>query len=444
MRFLFTAWPTPSHLLPLVPLANALQSVGHEVCVASGPGLTDAINACGLTVVELGDGSATLTGPGKIAPPDYTEKFDRLTAALPMSTEERKIWDVFRYFMLPPMWDFHPLGASAADPHPVMDDLVEFTRRWQPDLVLWDPPFVAGSIAARLCGAAHARLMWTQDYFPFAVRMMERLPGLDWNPFVETVRPVAQRYGVEIDEEILLGQFTVDAMPTAMRLPDATTTVAMRWVPYTGRTTIPDWLHAEQSRPRIALSLGQSRRLVIEGTWDPVADLLAMVADMDVEVVATLNDTQLAGVRTIPDNVRVIDYMPLNVLLPTCSGIIHHGAIGTFGAAATFKVPQLIIDSEEYHQNPVFGAEWSAAARTMISSNAARYIPSRKAGFTVDMQAAPDEAKSRLRQILDDPAIQDGVQQVHAELMATPSPHDLVSRLEELARPRGEEPVSGE
>jgi glycosyltransferase len=421
-----------------VPLADALLGAGHEVCVASAPPLVDAINACGLTAVPLGDGSGTLTGPGKVAPRDFAEKFDELTGALPLSAEERRTWDVFRYFMLPPMWDFHPLGASPADPHPVVDDLVAFARHWRPDLILWDPPFVAGSIAARLTGAAHVRLMWTQDYFPFAVRMMERLPGVAWNPFVETVRPAARRHGVDVDEEILLGQATVDAMPTGMRLPDATTTIPMRWVPYTGSTVMPDWLYEDRSRPRIALSLGQSRRLVItEGAWDPVSDLLDLVSDVDAEVVATLNAAQLANVDKIPDNVRTVDYVPLNVLLPTCAGIIHHGAIGTFGAAATFRLPQLIVDSPDYHHIPAFGRAWTAAARTLISANAARYVPSRNAGFTVDMQNAPDESRARLRQILTDPALRDGVSRVHAELMATPSPHDVVPRLVDLARSGG-------
>ncbi|MEU4763319.1 nucleotide disphospho-sugar-binding domain-containing protein [Actinosynnema sp. NPDC023794] len=434
MRFLFTAWPTPSHLFPLVPLAHALMGAGHEVRVASAPSLADAIRACGLTAVPLGDGSGTPTGPGKIAPADVSARFDDLAARLGLSGDELATWDVVRYFMLPPMWDFHPFGAAASDPHPEVDDLVEYTRVWRPDMVLWDPPFLAGSIAAKVNGVAHARLMWSQDYFPFAVRAMERAPG-DWDPFVETVRPAAERHGVEVDEELLLGQFTVDAMPTGMRLPDATKAMPMRWVPFTGTTTIPDWLHAERSRPRVALSLGQSRRLVIKDDgWDPMADVLDMVGQLDVEVVATLDATQLANVPSVPDNVRVIDYMPLNVLLPTCDAIIHHGAIGTFGAAATFKVPQLIVDSHAQHLNPAFGDEWSAACRTMISKNAARYVPDRGAGFALDVQGAPEEARTRIKVVLEEPGIRDGVERVHAELMATPSPHDVVPELEEAAR----------
>ncbi|MEV1117608.1 nucleotide disphospho-sugar-binding domain-containing protein [Actinosynnema sp. NPDC049800] len=434
MRFLFTAWPTPSHLFPLVPLANALIGAGHEVRVASAPSLADAIRACGLTAVPLGDGSGTPTGPGKIASPELAARFDDLAARLGLSEDERATWDVFRYFMLPPMWDFHPFGASASDPHPEVDDLVEYTRVWRPDMILWDPTAIAGSIAARVNGVAHARLMWTQDYYPFAVRAMERSPG-GWDPFTETVRPAAERHGLEVDEELLLGQFTVDAMPTAMRLPDATTTMPMRWVPFTGTTTVPDWLDAERSRPRVALSLGQSRRLVIvEDGWDPVANVLEVVGRLDVEVVATLNATQLAGVRAVPDNVRLIDYLPLNVLLPTCDAIIHHGAIGTFGAAATFKVPQLIIDSHAQHLIPAFGDEWSAAARTMISKNAARYVPDRGAGFTVDVHDAPEEATTRLKMVLEESDVRDGVERVYSELMAMPSPHDLVARLEEAAR----------
>jgi hypothetical protein len=41
--------------------------------------------------------------------------------------------------------------------------------------------------------------------------------------------------------------------------------------------------------------------------------------------------------------VRVVDFVPLNALLPTCSAVVHHGGSGTFAAVLEHGVPQLII-----------------------------------------------------------------------------------------------------
>ncbi|MFF2750047.1 hypothetical protein ACFVVA_31480 [Kitasatospora sp. NPDC058048] len=48
-------------------------------------------------------------------------------------------------------------------PDRMIDDLVAFARDWRPDLAVWDTMTFAGPVAARACGAAHARLMFGLD-----------------------------------------------------------------------------------------------------------------------------------------------------------------------------------------------------------------------------------------------------------------------------------------
>jgi glycosyltransferase len=233
MRVVFALWPNPAHLYPLVPLAWAMQSAGHEVRVASHPILADSTKAVGLTPVAVGDPELMPMGPGRPQPRSVKERLDRITTALELSPADKDVWDVFYQFMLPSMWDFHPVGSTAADPHPVLDDLVEFTRAWQPDLVLWDPCFPAGAVAARAAGAAHARLLWGLDYFAwtmdrFAERAARPGPGPEANPLVETMRPGAERHGLDVDDELLLGQWTVDPTPAGVRLPTGVRTVPVR------------------------------------------------------------------------------------------------------------------------------------------------------------------------------------------------------------------------
>ena len=48
---------------------------------------------------------------------------------------------------------------------PMVEGLTEFCRNWEPNLVIWEPVTYAGPIAAKACGAVHARFMWSLDLF---------------------------------------------------------------------------------------------------------------------------------------------------------------------------------------------------------------------------------------------------------------------------------------
>ncbi|MFE7135993.1 activator-dependent family glycosyltransferase, partial [Streptomyces sp. NPDC057638] len=54
MRVLFTAYAVRTHFFSMVPLAWAMSAAGHEVRVASQPGLVPDITGAGLTAVPLG------------------------------------------------------------------------------------------------------------------------------------------------------------------------------------------------------------------------------------------------------------------------------------------------------------------------------------------------------------------------------------------------------
>ncbi|MFY1594431.1 nucleotide disphospho-sugar-binding domain-containing protein [Micromonospora sp. WMMD737] len=443
MRVVFALWPNPAHLYPLVPLAWALQSAGHEVRVASHPVLAESTLAVGLTPVAVGDPEIMPMGPGRPQPRSVKQRLDRITEALELTPADKEVWDVFYQFMLPSMWDFHPVGSTARDPHPVLDDLVAFAREWQPDLVLWDPCFPAGAVAARVAGAAQARLLWGLDYFAstmdrFAEAAARPGPGPEENPLVETMRPAAARYGLEIDDELLLGQWTVDPTPPGVRLPTSVRTVPTRWVPYSGQTVLPRWLHHRPERPRVALSLGLSQRMYFKGGWDHVPGLLEMVSDLDVEVVATLNADQLAGMPTLPKNVRAVDYLPLTQLLPSCSAMVHHGGMGTFASAVALRVPQLITDSDDDNGMITIeadGLEWSMATKHIESSVTARCVAGRGAGLVLDIKnLSVDAMRKQLVRVLDEPAFRQGADSLYDDLLATPSPTETVPVLEKLTR----------
>ncbi|MFE1165781.1 nucleotide disphospho-sugar-binding domain-containing protein [Nocardiopsis sp. NPDC058789] len=437
MRVVFCLWPNAAHLYPLVPLAWALQSAGHEVRVVSHHTLQASTVAVGLPAVSVGSPDMIPMGPGNPYP-EERGRLAELTEVLAPTGGERDPWDVFTHFMLPSIWDFSPVEPAEEERFRAVDDLVAFAKDWKPDLVLWDPCFPIGAVAAVASGAAHARLLWGQDYFGWSRNLVRSrrsdAPGITAEePLAAALAPSARRHGVEVDEDLLLGQWTLDPLPEAMRLPTGVPAVPVRWVPYAGQTPVPEWLRQETGRPRIALSLGLSQRMFLKGGWGHVPALLEALGGLDVDVVATLDATQLDG-SDIPSNVRTVDYLPLNQLLPACDAIIHHGGVGTFAAAAALGIPQLITDSDDDHGVTAAAGEGMEASKHVESSITAGYVTSRGAGLRLDHRTQTvEDIRESLRRVLKDPAFHKGAARVRSEILASPAPPAVVSALEELA-----------
>ncbi|MFJ6787508.1 nucleotide disphospho-sugar-binding domain-containing protein [Streptomyces angustmyceticus] len=421
MRVLIVVWPLTAHLYPTLPVAWALQGAGHEVRVASHPDLTGTITAAGLPAVPLGT-PETIASPATVGehllPAGHR---DRLATALGIDQDtDTDVWATVSTYTLASSRVFHPADGSAAHGWGGVDDLVAAARDWRPDLVLWDPNWPAAAVAARACGAAHGRVLWGRDYLGWACHRIDRrraelaAAGLP-DPVAEIVRPAAARHGVPVDDDLLLGQFTLDPTPADMRLPSRARTVPVRRIPYTGAAAVPSWLGARPGRPRVALTLGATQRM-FDNDKVLVPSLLEMVDGLDIEVIATLDTSQLAGQR-LPDNVRAVDYLPLNLLLPSCSAIIHHGGIGTFTAAVAHRVPQLVVGDE---------------LRVAYAANSA-YAVRHGAGLAVDpQQQSVAEMRARFLRVLSEPSFQEGTRRLHADWLAMPSPNDTVPVLEKL------------
>jgi glycosyltransferase (activator-dependent family) len=428
MRVLFVVVPTAAHLYPSVPLARALAAAGHEVCVASHPELAGAITDAGLTAVALGEavdlGAAMRSAVGN-------GRLERIADALDRGGDpaERGLRDAFRYYQLAGFAVYHPeVAEPPVGQRAFADELVGFARAWRPDLVLWDPLSFPAAVAARACGAAHARVLYGPDYFGWA---RTRLAGMGGDPLAAAMEPELRRFGLEFDEEMVVGQWSVDLLPPGMRLPAGPHVryVPMRRVPYDGAVTLPGWLLAEPERPRVCLTLGMStRRYLTQAGAAPVAGLLRSLAGPDVEVVATLNRAQLAEVRDIPGNVRLIDYVPLSLLLPTCAAVVHHGGGGTCAAAIAHRVPQLF-------PYPEAGGDRAAFARHVAGRGAGLVLGASKAGGageTGDASPPEQELSKALLRLLEEPSLRDGAAALHADVLAQPGPIETVPVLERL------------
>ncbi|QFG24797.1 activator-dependent family glycosyltransferase [Actinomadura sp. WMMB 499] len=423
MRILFTTFAAESHLHTQVSMAWALQTAGHEVRLASQPDLVDAITAAGLTAVPVGEplGLADRVQEinDNIEQAEVTDAGSAGDAGLDMNElrPEKLTWE----YMSKVFGTMTPVVFRNASPDSTVDDLVAFARAWGPDLVVWDPFTFAGPVAAKACGAAHARVIAGLDLFGhmrrrFTAARDERPAGQDADPLRDWLQECLARHGAAFDEDVPLGQWTIDPTPASMRLPVDLHYVPVRHVPYNGPAVVPGWLREPPRRRRICLTFGLSYRQMW-GAETSLDDVLGAVADLDVEVVATLNAEQQKSLGELPENVRVEEFVPFGALLPTCSAVIHHGSQGAFGIALSHAIPQLIVPE----------GQWDTAlkAQAVEAAGAGLRLPPMR-------EFSADALRGSLARLLDEPSFAESARKLRRETLAMPAPNDVVPQLEAL------------
>uniref|UniRef100_UPI003F52DE73 nucleotide disphospho-sugar-binding domain-containing protein n=1 Tax=Streptosporangium sp. V21-05 TaxID=3446115 RepID=UPI003F52DE73 len=217
------------------------------------------------------------------------------------------------------------------------------------------------------------------------------------------------------------GHFTIDYTPTSLRLDLPLTYLPLRYIPYNGTAVIPPWLHTPPTKPRVCLTLGTSATERLDGYSVDVQDILTNLADLDIEIVATLPEKQQAELQHVPDNTRLVSFVPLHALAPTCSAMIHHGGGGSFSTSLVNAVPQLIL--ADMFDAPLKG----------------HLLTRQGAGLTLhSSQATGPRVREHLLRLLDTPSHTHAAQQLRQEALATPGPNQLVPHLERLtAQHRG-------
>jgi glycosyltransferase (activator-dependent family) len=418
MKVMFTCFAHDTHYFTVVPMAWALRAAGHEVRIVSQADLTGTITGSGLT-------AAPVSPPGWAdSDPRAPELFERIylpgtrhVQYFDFTGRDRRQW-TWEYLLGVEKVMVAALYASM-NSDALIEGSVEFARRWQPDLVVAETYTFAGAVAARAVNAAHARMIWGPDNarrarLAFLAHAAAQPPEHREDPTAEWLDAVLARYGCRFDEDVLTGHWTIDTTPPSARLDTGVHTVGVRYVPYNGSAVVPDFLPGQAPRRRVCLSFGLADRAAGRPV-SSLAEILDAVADIDAEFIATLDATQLSEVRSVPDNVRVHDFVPLNDLLPTCSAIVHQGGVGTRSTAEIHGVPQLMLGD---------GWDSDLKGEHVERVGAGLYLPMSEltaAGF-----------RDRVLRLLDDPSFTEGAERLRQEVLAEPSPSEVVPLIEKL------------
>ena len=420
MKVVLTCFAAPTHFYSMVPLAWALRAAGHEVRIVSQAAMAPTITGAGLTAVTA--------GPAEWYGDQHAP--DLLNAIFPGCLDHVRDFD----YTGTDAWTHTGLLAlehmassamfATMNDDQMVDDMVAFVRDWRPDLVISETFTFAGSIAARVVGAAYARFTWGPDGALRArqalLRMSAELPACHReDPTAEWLSDTLGRHGSSFDEKVITGQFTVDVTPPCMRLDLGLHYESLRYVPYNGPAVVPDWLRTPPERPRVCLTLGVTDRShgqinhldAVLGALSPI-ELFEAVAGLDCEVIVTVDPERL--VIPVPDNVHAVGFVPLSDLMSTCSAVVHHGGSGTRSTAEVHGVPQLMV----------------AEGWTVLRGHG---IEAAGAGLCIPVEKLTVKGlRKGLRALLGDPSYAEGALRLRDEIHALPTPAALVPRLEAL------------
>lgn len=380
MRILFTTAPLSGHFFPLVPLAWAARSLGHDVLVATSEDYVPTVLRSGLPVLACGPAGDFLAAAGAAAVGGRTERRRAHGRAL--------------------------AGIAAAN----LPRLAAVVRSWRPDLVVSERAEFAGPIAAAAAGVPRVEVRWgvaplVEFRAAAAVALERELRAFGHNGLPEPDRVLCP-------------------WPPSLRPPDAAPgrgiQHGIRHVPYNGDAHLPAWLLAPATRPRLCLTLGTVLpHLDAASVSTVVLPALDLLAAKGIEFVIAVDEDVLSTWPRVPAGTRHAGRLPLSEVLATCDATVHHGGQGTSLAALAAGCPQLVL--------PHFDDHFENADAIVRAGAGERLLPAELTPWTVAKRVLDLFASARVRH---------AAAAVAAEIAAQPSPVEVVTRLETLATRR--------
>src|SRR5215212_371702 len=386
MRVLFTVRPGLGMLHPLVPIARALASAGHDVAFALAAAFAPSIERAGFRCFPAGIDS-TDRDAERLAP-EMRGLVGRERAAA--------------------MW--RRIFAGFA-PAAMVPDVLDLARGWMPDLVIRDDLEFGGCIAAERLGIPHAAIQ-AVSFRPHLYELIKepldrRRTEAGLPPDPDLVMPFRYMY---------LSPFPPGYLDPAVPLPP--TTRHLRPVPFdrSGNEALPEWLVDLPDRPLVYLTLG-----TVFNYWtDIFRAFIEGLRDEPVTLVVTVGRNGDPGqFGPQPENVRIERYIPQTLFFPRCDVVVTHGGSGTTMAALTHGLPLIVV--------PI-SADQPENADRCAALGLARVIQ--------PTELSADVAREAVREVLANSAYRRAAERMRDEIAALPGPEYAVALLERLAAER--------
>ncbi|GGS05664.1 glycosyl transferase [Streptomyces humidus] len=385
MRVLAISSPSATHFMPAVPLMWALRSAGHDVMFLGQPDVVGMARGAGLPTVC--EGALFDVDELFLGLPEGKRPIDIGLAQLP-----RGGWTAAAL-----AWVFHAKY--------LLDPYLDFARRWKPDLIVTDPLEYAGLIVGGVLGVPTVHHRWGPEPVSSAGLALART----------LLHGRAVRHGLAgLPDPALL----LDPFPAELGLPDEPAGRPIRPVAYNGGGSVPSWLwQAEGDRRRVCVSFGRSI-LPLNGL-----SLIRHVVDAfdgldGVEALVTLEREHRPALGPVPDQVRLVDPLPIREVLEISDAVVHHGGGGTTLTAVLAARPHLLLPQ--------------------IMDQHVRCERLEEAGVAVRLgdagsQNDPGVIRDALTTLLDKPGYRQAAVALRERALELPSPAEVARDLEELA-----------
>ncbi|MFG2318194.1 nucleotide disphospho-sugar-binding domain-containing protein [Streptomyces tendae] len=374
----------PTHLAPVVPLAWALRSAGHEVLVACQPDVVVTARLAGFGVAVVGDAYDDIGRRRREAPPAGAGAGPG-SGSGSAADASGPPWP-----MLARKW------RERIDR--VLGPYLAVARRWRPDLIVADPLELAAPLVAGELGIRYVHHRWGVDAFGderwrHARRALSEMsvarPG-DGPPPPSAV---------------------LDPCPPRLQEPGLSRGAGIRFVPFNGSGSRPGL--APPRGARICVCFGT--RTVALGGADVVRRTLRALTGpgAPAEVVVAGADAEWGE---LPDGVRVLGSTPLHLFLSECSLVVHHGGAGTTLTATSFGLPQLVLPQAPY-----------------LVEHGRRLADCGAGAMLADGEQGAEDIRGAVADLLSRPGPARAARELAREMAAMPAPGSWVAPLEELA-----------
>ena len=330
MRVLFVPLATPAHYYPMVPLAWAFRSAGHDVRVAGQPPIINSIINSGMPAVPVGGQYDLLSNLSKSEETFLADTRRRLGDFSDLSS--MPIEALRRYAQMRREVNVRTAEAMASD-------LVPFVEAWRPDLVIGDLITLVAPLAAEVAHATFVLHSWGPQMSSKNVPKV----GIADDDLCE----LYDRYGAKIRADAKT--HIVDPCPPSLQSWDEDLRIICRYVPYNGSGVEPSWLRESIGLPRVCVSWSLSQDGMVGSQGDYLPKLIAALEELNVEIIVTLRSVEDLDLKPASDRVRIAEAVPLQLLLPSCAVAVHHGGAGTMLTAAAYGIPQVIVPQGAGH-----------------------------------------------------------------------------------------------
>jgi UDP:flavonoid glycosyltransferase YjiC (YdhE family) len=394
MKALFTVQPAIGHLHPLIPVAQALETAGHDVAFCSSASFRSEVERHG---------------------------FEYFDAGLDWITSDLTTWSAFPPMPPPPDPAFPAFVRTVfADitTRAMVPDVLAVAELWRPDLIVREVMEWSGSLVAELLDLPHASV-GGNAYSGLDSPEIHYFPG---NRCFAAVPYAAHRaeLGLRPDPELEnpFRHLHLCFMPRRWDrpgLPAPANTAYVRHISVErSGESLPGWAEELPERPTVYAALGTIAH-AFPGLFEAILEALG---DEDVNLILAVGGNPDSFGPQSP-NVHLEPWIPQSRLLPHCDVFISHGGFNSIKEALSVGVPLVVA--------PIMSDEPYSAERVVALGVGRAVGPAER---------TPAAIRDAVRTVLSDQSYRARAGELRDEMLALPGPERIVELLTNLTPER--------